>query len=144
MVNNNPSEYRYGSAISLSNSTSKSAVFGCCSGLTSVTIGNGVTSIGELAFYNCSGLTSVTIPDSVTWISNYAFWCCSGLTSVTIPDCVTSIGDCAFDGCSGLKTVFYKGTVKEWKKITKGRFWKDNVPTTCLIHCTDGDIKISN
>ena len=73
-----------------------------CSGLTSATIGNGVTSIGDHAFYNCSGLTSVTIPDGVTSIGGYAFYGCSSLTSVTIPDGVTSIGDDAFRGCSGL------------------------------------------
>lgn len=79
--------------------------FDDCSGLTSITIGNGVTSIGDSTFYNCSGLTSITIPDSVTRIGNSAFLGCSGLTSVTIPDSVTSIGDSAFYGCSGLTSV---------------------------------------
>lgn len=67
-----------------------------CTSLTSVTIGGGVTSIGSEAFYYCSSLTSVTIPDSVTSIGDYAFIYCSSLTSVTIPDSVTSIGDDAF------------------------------------------------
>ncbi len=67
-----------------------------CTGLTSVTIPNSVTSIGDGAFSDCSGLTSVTIPDSVTSIGDYAFSSCTGLTSVTIPDSVTSIGDGAF------------------------------------------------
>ena len=39
-------------------------------------IENGVTSIGDLAFFECSGLTSVTIPNSVTFIGNYAFYGC--------------------------------------------------------------------
>ena len=73
-----------------------------CSGLTSVTIPNSVTSIGGSAFYGCSGLTSVTIPNSVTSIGDYAFLNCSGLTSVTIPNSVTSIGRSAFYGCSSL------------------------------------------
>ena len=63
-----------------------------CSGLTSITIGNGVDSIGEYAFYYCSGLTSITIPDSVTTIGYSAFRWCSGLTSITIPNSVTTIG----------------------------------------------------
>ena len=40
----------------------------------------------------CSSLTSVTIPNSVTSIGDYAFWYCTSLTSVTIPNSVTSIG----------------------------------------------------
>jgi len=65
-------------------------------GLTSVTIPNSVTSIGEKVFAN-SGLTSVNIPNSVTTIGNRAFSYCS-LTSITIPESVTSIGHYAFDG----------------------------------------------
>ena len=73
-------------------------VFYGCSGLTSVTIPNSVTSIGNAAFYGCSSLTSVTIPNSVTSIGDYAFYGCSGLTSVTIGSGVTSIGINAFNG----------------------------------------------
>ena len=91
-----------------------------CSGLTSITIGNGVDSIGEYAFYYCSGLTSITIPDSVTTIGYSAFRWCSGLTSITIPNSVTTIGYDAFYGCSGLKIVYYKGGKSEWDKISIG------------------------
>ena len=76
-----------------------------CTGLTNVTIGNSVTSIGEGAFSGCSGLTSITIPDSVTSIGRSAFNGCSGLTSITIPNSVMSIGDRAFYYCSGLTSV---------------------------------------
>ena len=38
-----------------------------------MTISNGVTSIGDYAFYGCSGLTSITVPDSVTSIGRDAF-----------------------------------------------------------------------
>src|SRR5664279_460021 len=73
--------------------------------LTSVTIPNSVTSIGNYAFAFCSGLTSVTIPSSVTSIGNYAFAGCTGLTSVTIPISVTSIGNAPFLGCSSLTSL---------------------------------------
>ena len=72
--------------------------FSYCTELTSVTIGNSVTSIGYSAFYNCTRLTSLTIPSSVTYISDYAFYNCTGLTSLTIPSSVTSIGNLAFNG----------------------------------------------
>ena len=67
--------------------------------ITDLVIPEGVTSIGDYAFYYCSSLTSVTIPGSVTSIGDYAFSDCSGLTSVIIPGSVTSIGDGAFRGC---------------------------------------------
>ena len=70
-----------------------------------VTIGTGVTSIGNYAFEDCDSLTSVTIPDSVTSIGDYAFWSCGSLTSVMIPDSVTSIGDHAFCYCRKLSNV---------------------------------------
>ena len=47
-------------------------------------IGDGVTTIGNCAFYECTGLTSVTIPNSVTSIGEKAFAYCSGLESITV------------------------------------------------------------
>lgn len=83
------------------------SAFEYCRGLTSVTIGNGVTSIGDSAFFSCSGLTSVTIPNSVTSIGSQVFYNCIGLTSVTIPNSVTSIGNSAFYDCRGLTSVIW-------------------------------------
>jgi len=59
-----------------------------CTSLTSVTIGNSVTSIGEWAFDGCTSLTSVTIPNSVTSIGKGAFYNCS-LTRVTFQGTIT-------------------------------------------------------
>lgn len=73
-------------------------VFQDCTGLTSITIPNSVTSIGGYAFFGCTGLTSIIIPNSVTSIGKYAFANCSGLTSVTIPNSVKSIEVSAFRG----------------------------------------------
>ena len=76
-----------------------------CDSLTCITIAENVTSIGDCAFYDCDSLTSVTIPDSVTSIGSSAFWYCTSLTSITIPDSVTSIGEDAFYGCSSLASI---------------------------------------
>ena len=71
----------------------------------SVIIPNGVTSIGENAFYGCSSLTSITIPKSVTSIGGWAFFDCNSLKSINIPDGVKSIGDCAFEWCNSLTNI---------------------------------------
>ena len=62
--------------------------------------------LGDWAFYGCSGLTSLTLPSGVTSIGNYAFYGCRGLTSMTIPSGVTVIGEGAFRGCSGLTSIY--------------------------------------
>ena len=76
-----------------------------CRDLKSVTISQGVTSIGDYAFDTCSALTSVTIPQSVTSIGDHAFAQCWGFLSVTINDATTSIGDSAFGACVALTTL---------------------------------------
>ena len=76
-----------------------------CTGLTSVTIPESVTKIGNGAFYNCTGLSSVTLPASVTKIGNGAFCHCSSLKSIAIPEGVTSIGESAFCNCSSLTSI---------------------------------------
>ena len=66
-------------------------------------LSNGITHIGDHAFYNCSGfIGNLTIPDSVTSIGSGAFWGCGGFTgNLAIPNSVTSIGKNAFRGCEG-------------------------------------------
>ena len=95
-----------------------------CYKLTSVTIGNSVTRIGEKAFADCVGyiidrkgnmtaigLTSVSIGNSVTSIGDGAFLGCVLLTSITIPNSVTSIGEQAFLYCDGLTSVTIPNSV---------------------------------
>ena len=76
-----------------------------------VTIGNGVTSIGAESFAGCGNLTSVNIPSSVT-----------------------SIGDGAFRDCTALTDVYYHGSESQWKQIAiKG----DNARLLkAAIHCS--------
>ena len=76
--------------------------------LTNLVVPEGVTSIGDSAFYGCSGLTGkLVIPEGVTSIDHSAFFYCSGLTEVDLSQCtnLTSIGGEAFRNCSGLTEV---------------------------------------
>jgi hypothetical protein len=61
------------------------------SSITTAIIEDGVTRIGNYAFYDCAALTAVTIGNNVTGIGFAAFAECSSLTEVTIPNSVTSI-----------------------------------------------------
>ena len=70
-----------------------------------VTIENGVTSIGGYAFYSCEELAAITIPDSVTSIGMSAFEDCESLAAITIPGGVTRISQNAFSSCWNLTDI---------------------------------------
>jgi hypothetical protein len=72
--------------------------------LTSVTVGNSVTTIGALAFQRCYKLSSVTLGNSVTNIRSAAFFYC-GLTTVVLPASVEVIEFFAFGGNENLSAV---------------------------------------
>lgn len=80
-------------------------VFYNCTSITSVTMGDSITSIGQSAFSDCTGLTSVTMGDSVTDIDNAVFYGCTMLTSITLGNNVTSIGGYLFYKCTALTSV---------------------------------------
>ena len=71
----------------------------------SVTIENGVTSIGGYAFYGCDGIVEIQVSDSITEIGWSAFESCTSLKSITIPDGVTIINHDAFRECHSLESV---------------------------------------
>jgi hypothetical protein len=77
--------------------------------LTNLTIGSGVTTIGEDAFDYCSSLTNLIIPSSVTNIEDYAFANCTSLTTIIIGKGITNIGTNAFYLCTDLTGVYFKG-----------------------------------
>ena len=87
--------------------------FSGCSGLTSLNLPAGITSIGDWTFQGCSGLTSLTLPASITSIGENAFYGCSGLTSLNLPAGITEIGSWAFEGCSGLTSLTLPAGITE-------------------------------
>lgn len=83
-----------------------------CDGITKVIVEEGVTTVGNYAFYFCRSITAVELPDSLEEIGQYAFAYCSALESVEIPDAVNYIGRYAFVCCSGLKAIEIPADVK--------------------------------
>lgn len=99
------------------------AAFKDCESITSVTIPNGILSIGASAFEGCKSLTSVVIPNSVTSIGDSAFDACTSLTNIVIPDSVTNIGNAVFQWCSSLTNVILPNNM-------------DNIPQH-MFYCCD-------
>ena len=73
--------------------------------IASVVLGDGVTTVGEEAFYDCGALSSAGMPDSLQSIGFYAFQGCTSLGSVSVPENVASIGPFAFRGCTSLSEI---------------------------------------
>lgn len=78
---------------------------GLADNIVSVIIDEGVTSIGECAFFRLDNLSKVVLPDSVTYIGTHVFEGCSSLREITMPDSLESINDCVFYNCSSLTEI---------------------------------------
>ena len=83
-----------------------------CVNLTSVVIPDSVKTIEMSAFYNCTSLSSVTFGNSLERISYRAFCCCYSLTSLTFPDSLKYIEERAFQLCKSLATVTLNDSLK--------------------------------
>lgn len=79
------------------------SAFSNCTNLTTVELGDGVTSIGTSAFIRCTQLPSITIGSGVTSIGKNAFNGCTALTNANIGS--GAIGESAFNGCTILANV---------------------------------------
>ena len=82
-----------------------------CHNLTEVVFGNGVTSIGNGAFSGCTNLTKVVIPNSVSSVLDDAFYGCSNLEEVTFGSGLMNIGFHSFAGCNSLTSVTFPNSV---------------------------------
>ena len=87
-----------------------------------VRIEDGVTSIGQKAFFGCSAMEEIIIPDGITIIRKQAFYGCTSLKSITLPDSVTDIADQAFYECSQMESVVLSQNLK-------------SVPFECFAKC---------
>ena len=95
----------------------------------SVYIASSVTGIGQCAFQK-SGILSVTVPGSVNTIGNHAFRDCANLVSATISEGVKTIGENAFQACTTLQYIDFPASITglgaaaftDCKNMTRVRF----------------------
>lgn len=98
------------------------SAFGGCTRLTTVNWNaTACTSAGSYDFrsFENTNLTTVNVGEGVTTIPPYAFYGCSELKSITIPNSVTSIGKAAFFCCLGGGRIYYTGDVAGWCRISR-------------------------
>ena len=134
----NPTSVEFGEKVT----TINPYLFRWCDKLSSVSIGSGVVTIGEAAFYDagdaddigemvvamgenvtsigadafngCDKLTSITLPSTLKVINGYAF-AGTGLTGITIPASVDSIGERGFGSCGSLTSVYLEDSAEPLK-----------------------------
>ena len=75
-------------------------------------------------------MTSITIPNSVTSIGESTFYNCSSLTSITIPNSVTSIGECTFAYCENIENVYCYA--EEVPSTISDAFYNSNIENATL------------
>lgn len=82
--------------------------------LTEVVIEEGITGIGDYAFWGYRNITKVRLPESLRRIGVAAFANCEGLIEITIPSGVTNLADYAFGKCSSLDLITFQGSAPEF------------------------------
>lgn len=120
-------------------SIGESAFFGCSAmkfvKFTAVTEGSEkpALTIGASAFRNCSGLQSIELPGHLVSIGAEAFYSCSKLTEVTVPEGVTEIGAGAFQNCSSLEKISLPKSLEKFGNDDNTAF---NVFLNCKVLAT--------
>ena len=82
-----------------------------------VVIDEGVTQIGNLAFYQCKLIASVSLPSSLTSIGESAFSTCLHLPTINFPEGLKSIGENAFEECDALTSLVLPASLESLERF---------------------------
>lgn len=91
----------------------KDGAFANCTKLSTISIQDGVTSIGNYAFSNCYNLNSITLPNSVATIGEQVFSYCIRLTSVSLSNNIEELPLATFKGCYTLSSIVLPDNIKK-------------------------------
>ncbi|MBR5841951.1 MAG: leucine-rich repeat domain-containing protein [Bacteroidaceae bacterium] len=100
--------------------------------VTELTFPEGVTSIGDFAFYGYNHITSITIPEGVTDIGFMPFAYCKNLTTITLPASVEKIGKKAFYECSSISDVY--NYAEKLPSVDEYIFSNTNISWNATLH----------
>ena len=106
-----------------------------------LTIKNGIAIKDGTVLYSANYTSKITLPDGVTKIGEKAFYEFSGLYSMVLPESLKEIDDNAFFDCDSLETLEFKGTVAQWKAVKKGIDLCFRIGTR-TVKCTDGEAEL--
>ena len=101
-------EFRYFTGLT----TIPKYLFHSCIAMTTISLPNTATSIGDNVFQKCEALSSIVLPNSLTSLGSATFYGCIGLVEITLPEGVTGCGADCFHDCKNLERLVMPSTFK--------------------------------
>ena len=87
--------------------------FQSCTQLTNINLSSGLREIGQHAFNHCRQIALIVLPKGITNIADFVFSNCVGLENVVIPNSVVSIGSHSFYNCAKLRHITIPSTISD-------------------------------
>ena len=98
--------------------------FSLCNNLISVKLPDNITSLGDYTFQSCNKLSSIKLPSTLTSLGEYCFSHCDGLTSLLLPNSITTLGEGCFMGCENIETITLPSNIT-------------SLPANCFFLCKE-------
>ena len=117
--------------------------FRLCASLKEITLPDSLETLERVSFYECKNLEKVVLGgenSKLTTLKDQTFNRCNKLTEITIPSSVTTF---LFSGNNGpmssapLETIYYTGTVAQWKALLEGTDSREVKKGTITVYCSD-------
>jgi len=83
-----------------------------CKNITSITMGENVEVVGDCSFENCENISTLTLGNNVKHIGNTSFKNCTNITIISMGENIETVGDYAFENCDGLTIITIADSIK--------------------------------